>query len=70
MQTCEAPDFGGLHKNKNCALPLKSTEEVIQQVEQLINSTDPQHKFDENIFAIRDTILEKIKRVEDFHSKF
>ena len=23
MQTREAPDFGGLHKNKNCAFPLK-----------------------------------------------
>ena len=22
MQTREAPDFGGLHKNKNCAFPL------------------------------------------------
>ena len=23
MQTREAPDFWGLHKNKNCAFPLK-----------------------------------------------
>ena len=23
MQTCEAPDFWGLHKNKNCAFPLR-----------------------------------------------
>ena len=22
MQTCEAPDFWGLHKNKNCTFPL------------------------------------------------
>ena len=40
---------------------LKLTGEVTQQAEQLINSTDPQNKFDENIFAMRDTILEKIK---------
>ena len=25
MQTCEAPDFGVLHKNKNCAFPLTET---------------------------------------------
>ena len=24
MQTCEAPDFWGLHKKKNCAFPLKA----------------------------------------------
>ena len=23
MPTCEAPDFWGLHKNMNCAFPLK-----------------------------------------------
>ena len=39
---------------------LKSTEEVTQQAEQLNNLTDPQNKFDGNIFAIRDTISEKI----------
>ena len=44
---------------------LKSTEEVIQLVEQLINLTDPRNKFDENIFAIRDTVVEKTKRAED-----
>lgn len=48
---------------------LKSTGEVTQQAEQLINSTDPQNKFDENIFAMRDTILEKIKWVEDLSSE-
>ena len=28
MQTCEVPDFWGLHKNKNCAFALKETEKV------------------------------------------
>ena len=39
---------------------LKSTEKVIQQAEELNNLADPQNKFDENNFAIRDTISEKI----------
>ena len=43
---------------------LKSTEEVIQLVKQLINLTDPRNKFDENIFEIRDTVVEKTKRAE------
>ena len=45
------------------------TEEVIQHAEHLLNLTDPQNKFDGNIFAIRDTILEKIKQAEDLSSE-
>ena len=26
MHTCEAPDYWGLHKNMNCAFPLRSVE--------------------------------------------
>ena len=28
MQTREAPDFGGLHKNKNCAFPLSKQDKL------------------------------------------
>ena len=40
---------------------LESTVEVTQQAEQLVNSINPHNKFSENIFATRDTILEKMK---------
>ena len=30
MQTCEALDFWGLHKNKNCAFPLRKERSLIQ----------------------------------------
>ena len=48
---------------------LKSTVEVTQQAEQLVNSINPHNKFSENIFATRDTILEKMKWVEDLSSE-
>ena len=35
MQTREALDFGGFHKNKNCAFPLKVVCKVIFNVEYL-----------------------------------
>ena len=44
---------------------LKGTEDVIRQAEDVIENSKFENKFDENIFALRDTILEKIKRVED-----
>ena len=30
MQTREAPDFWGLHKNKNCAFPLMFLSKIIK----------------------------------------
>ena len=33
MQTCEAPDFWGLHKNKNCSFPLKKTQTQVLSCE-------------------------------------
>ena len=44
---------------------MKTTEDVFNQAEELIENSKTENKFDENIFALRDTILEKVKRVED-----
>ena len=30
MQTSEAPDFLGLHKNKNCAFPVTENQYVVK----------------------------------------
>ena len=30
MQTCEAPEFWGLHKNKYCTFPLRKERSLIQ----------------------------------------
>lgn len=48
----------------------KSTKEVMQQAEELINTSNLENKFTD-IFPLRDSILEKIPRVEDiFLRKF
>ena len=41
----------------------KSTKEVMQQAEELINTSNLENKFTDNIFPLRDSILEKIPRV-------
>ena len=49
----------------------KPTEDIIQQAEELRNTSKLTYKFTDNIFPLRDTILDKIQRVEDiFLQKF
>ena len=45
----------------------KSTEEVIQKSEELINTSKLESKFNDGI--LRDTVLDKIQRLEDLSTE-
>ena len=49
----------------------KYTEGVMLQVEELINTSKRENKFDRNVFpSLRDTIFEKIQQIEDLSVEF
>ena len=47
----------------------KSTEEVIQKSEELTNTSKLESKFNDGIFLLRDTVLDKIQRLEDLSTE-
>ena len=47
----------------------KSSEEVIQQAEELINTSKFENNFNDYLSSLREIILEKIQRVQDLSVK-
>ena len=48
---------------------IKSSEEVIQQAEELINTSKFENNFNDYLSPLREIILEKIQRVQDLSVK-